>query len=50
VKERPQLQNLHIQHITIESELRYLIGAKVVRLKWWVFAGKTGPIATFQVY
>jgi len=29
VKERIKLHNLHIDHVTIQSELRYLIGAKV---------------------
>ena len=35
VKELVKLYNLHIHHVTIQSELRYLIGAKVVgTIKW----------------
>jgi len=43
VKEQLEVRNLHINHITIQSELKYLIGAKVVRLKFRVFGGKTSP-------
>jgi len=49
VKERLTLQNLHIDHVTILSELQYLIGAKGVKLKWLGFGGKTSPIATDPV-
>jgi hypothetical protein len=45
-----KLNNLHIHHVMIRSELKYLIGAKVVRLKCGVFGGKTGPIATVRVF
>jgi len=31
--------NLHTGHVTIRSELRYLIGAKIVDLKYRVFGG-----------
>jgi len=34
------LHNLHTDYVTIWSELRYLIGDKVVRLKWWVLVVK----------
>ena len=33
VKERTKLHNVHIDHVTIQSELRYLIGAKI-EPKW----------------
>ena len=36
-KEGPKLHNLHTDHVTIRSELRYLIGAKIVDLKCRVF-------------
>jgi hypothetical protein len=49
VKEHVKLHNLCTDHVTIRLELKYLIGAKVVRLKCRVFGGKTGPIATVQV-
>ena len=50
MKERIKLHNLHIDHVMIQSELKYLIGAKLVVLKCRVFGGKTGPIATVQVF
>ena len=34
----------------IRSELKYLIGAKIVNLKCRVFGGKTGPMAMVQVF
>jgi hypothetical protein len=34
----------------IQSEFKHLIGAKVVMLKCRVFGGKTGTIATVQVF
>jgi hypothetical protein len=40
VKEQVKLHNLRLEHVTIRSELRYLIGAQVVRLKYRVFGGK----------
>jgi len=46
VKGQLQLHNQHIDHVTIQSELRYLIGAKCARLKWHVFGGKPSSIAT----
>jgi len=49
VNERPTLHNLRIDHVTIRSELRYWIGAQVVRLKCRLFGGKTGHIATVRV-
>jgi hypothetical protein len=36
VKEGLKQQNLHTDHVMIRSELRYLIGAKIVDVKWWV--------------
>jgi len=50
VKERIKLHNLYIDRVMIRSELRYLIGAKLVKLKCRVFGGKTGPIATIRVF
>jgi len=50
VKERLELHNLRTDHVMIRSQLRYLIGAKVVRLKRRVFGGKTGPMATVRVF
>jgi len=43
VKERLKQHKLHINHVMIQSELRYLIGAKIVNLKCGVSSGKTGP-------
>jgi hypothetical protein len=37
VKEGLKLLNLRTNHVTIRSELRYLIGAKIVELKGRVF-------------
>ena len=39
VKERLELHNLHSDYIMIRSELKYLIGGKVVMLKCWVLCG-----------
>jgi hypothetical protein len=50
VKERLKLQNLRIHHVMIRSELKYLIGGKIVNLKRRVFGGKTGPIGTVRVF
>jgi len=50
VKEQEEVPNLCMDHITIRSELKYLIWAKFVRLKWLVFGGETGPIAMVQVF
>jgi len=50
VKERLELHNLRTDHVMIRSQLKYLIGAKVVRLKCRVFGGKTGPMATVRVF
>jgi len=50
VNERLELHNLRTDHVMIRSELRYLIGTKVVMLKCWVCGGNTGPIATVRVY
>jgi hypothetical protein len=50
VQEQLVLHNLHIEHVTIQSEFIYLIASKGVRLKNWVFGGKTVPIATVWVF
>jgi len=50
VKEQLTLHNLRTDHVTIRSELKYLIGAKIVDLKCRVFAGKTGPFPTVRVF
>jgi len=42
VKERPMLHNLHTDHVMIRSELKYLIGAKVVGTVKW----NRGPVRT----
>jgi len=34
----------------VRSELKYLIGAKIVILKCWVFGGKTSPFPTVRVF
>jgi hypothetical protein len=34
----------------IRSKLKYLIGAKIVNLKYRVFGGKTGPMAMVRVF
>jgi hypothetical protein len=41
-KEGLTLQNLHINHIVIQSQLKYFIGAKIVSLKCRIFDDKTG--------
>ena len=44
VKEHPKLDNLYIYHIVIWSELKYLIGAKVLSSrKWGSAVCKTRP-------
>jgi hypothetical protein len=50
VTERQELHNLRTDHVMIRSQLKYLIAAKVVRLKCRVFGGKTGPMATVRVF
>jgi hypothetical protein len=35
VKEWLKLHNLHIDHVMIQSELKYLIGAKVAETRKW---------------
>jgi hypothetical protein len=50
VKELQELHHLCTDHVMIRSQLKYLIGAKVVRLKCRVFGGKTGPMATVRVF
>jgi hypothetical protein len=44
VKEQVKLNNLRLKHVTIQSELRYLIGAKVAgTVKWNRGLGSTWP-------
>jgi hypothetical protein len=50
VKEGLKLDNLHTDHVMIRSELKYLIGAKIVDLKCRVFGGKTAPFPTVRVF
>jgi hypothetical protein len=50
VKERLKLDNLRTDHVIIQSELKYLIGAKIVDLKCRVFCGKTAPFPTVWVF
>jgi len=49
-KERVELHNLCTDHVMIRSELKYLIGGKVVMLKCQVFGGKTGPFPVGRVF
>jgi len=50
VKEPLELHNLHTDQVTIRSELKYLIGAKVVVFQCRVFGGKIGPFPLGQVF
>jgi hypothetical protein len=50
VKEGLKLDNLRTDHVMIRSELKYLIGAKIVDLKCRVFDGKTAPFPTVRVF
>jgi hypothetical protein len=50
VKERVELHNLHTDHISIPSELKYLLGGKVVKLICWVIGGKTRPFPLGRVF
>jgi len=50
VKAQLKLHNLRTDHVTIRSELKYLIGAKIVDLKWRVFGVKTSPFPTVRVF
>jgi len=46
VKERLKLHNVDTDHVMEQSELKYLIGAKIVNLKCRVFGRKTGQFPT----
>jgi len=48
--ERPILHNICIDHVTIQSELRYIIGGNFEMLKCGDFGGKTSPIAMVRVF
>jgi len=50
VNERLELHNLPTDRVMIRSELKYLIGGKVVLLKCRVFVGKTCPFPIGQVF
>jgi hypothetical protein len=50
VKVGLKLDNLRTNHVMIQSELKYLIGAKIVDLKYRVFGGKTAPFPTVRVF
>jgi len=50
VKEGLKLVNLRSDHVMIRSELKYLIGAKYVDLKYQVFGGKSAPFRTVWVF
>jgi hypothetical protein len=47
---RLELHNLHTDHVTIWSELKYPIGGKVAMLKCRDFGGKTGPFLMDPVF
>jgi len=49
VKEGVTLVNLRTDHVMIRSELKYLIGARIVHMKCRVFVGKTAPFPTVRV-
>jgi len=50
MKERQTLHHLHTDHVVTRSELKYLIGAKMVSLKCRDFGGKTAPFPTVRVF
>jgi len=50
VKQRPELDNLSTDHVTIQSELKYLIEGKVVMLKCQVYGGQTSPFPMGWVF
>ena len=50
VKALLKLHTLCIDHVAIRSELKYLLGAKIVNLKCRVFSGKTSPFPKVQVF
>lgn len=44
-KELIKLHNLHIHQVVIQSEAKYFVAGKVVRLGSLSVGGKTGPMA-----
>jgi len=50
VKERLNLHNLRTDHVVIQSELKYLIGAKMVNSTYRDFGGETAPFPTVWVF
>ena len=49
MKEGLKLHNLRTDHVVIQSELKYLIGAEMVNFKCRVVGGKTAPFPTVWV-
>jgi hypothetical protein len=49
VIERLRLPNLHTDHVMIQSEVKYLIGATIVNLRCRIVRGKTGPVPIVRV-
>ena len=49
VEVQPKLHNLHTDHVTLQSELNYLIGANNLGLQRPGFEVKTGPNAMVRV-
>ena len=50
VKEQPKRHNVRTHHVTIRSELKYLIRGKIPGLPWLGFQVETGPKATVPVF
>ena len=50
VKERLELHSLCTDHVAIQSALKYLIGGKVVMLKYRIFGSKTGRFPMRPVF
>jgi hypothetical protein len=50
VKEGLKLDNLRTDHVMIRSELKSLIGAQIVDLKYRVLGGKTAPFRMVRVF
>jgi len=50
IKEWQTLHNLHIDKVVIQLELRYLIVAEIINIKYCVFIGKTGPTPIIRIF
>jgi hypothetical protein len=46
VKDRQKLSNLCIDHVTIQSELKFVLQANIVGFKRCESGGRTGPVET----